>query len=493
MKRMKTFLLSGAVAVGLFAIIGASPALAAGKPGGGSTSASCPKGDAGLQPDPSVGASYSTDAAGVTTYQLFSQDQDAVDGVPGLIKYCVYPHDATGAPTVTVDANGGSAADVPWIASTSSKKPYNFSFGRPGGNSATNIWFDQDDETTLMGTADWGSGSTPPVPTTQDIVLHVADPSLCGSSSSGTCFVKPSAPVCSDGTGALQDAYNAIPFSFPNCKPPPSFAFEANLASEFGDGVLLGKGGTLQSMTVDFQSYGCGNSGHWYTGTSAPCVTTPGQTFKIPDSPGQPGSGGITAHIYAVNPTTGAVGAEIAHSTIDPDIPYRPSANSEAGPLGCKGGAVPPQIEADSRFLDEYGHCVFSKSVPLTFTGFTINTANYPSGHTFAAGEQVVWTISFNTTHAGFFPIGTSPTPACPAGAGCGYDSLNVGTYRYPGSPYAGTDITATDPDPTDQSYYRFNGNLVEEDNGSCLQCTPQLFAHDLLPLGEIVTVPVAP
>ena len=177
MKRINTFLLSGAVAVGLFAIIGASPALAA-KGGGSTTSASCPKGDAGLQPDPKVGASYSTDASGVTTYQLFSQDQDAVNGVPGLIKYCVYPHGATGAPTVTVDAKGGSAEDVPWVANTSSKKPYNFSFSRPGGNNATNIWFDQDNETTLMGTADWGSGGTPPVPTTQDIVLHVADPSL---------------------------------------------------------------------------------------------------------------------------------------------------------------------------------------------------------------------------------------------------------------------------------------------------------------------------
>jgi hypothetical protein len=479
MKRMKTFLLSGVVAVGLFAIIGASPAMAA--KGGGSTSASCPKGGAGLQDDPNVGASYSTNASGVTTYRLFSQNQGAVNGVPGLIKYCVYPHDATGAPTVTVDAKGGSNEDVQWVANTSTKKPYNFSFSRPGGNNASNIWFDQDNETTLMGRANWGSGGTPPVPSTQDIVLHVADPSLCGTSSGGTCFVNPSAPVCSDGTGALQDAYNAIPFSFPNCKPPPSFAFEANLASEFGDGVVLGKGGTLQSMTVDFQSYGCGVSGHWYTGTNNPCLTDPGQKFTIP--------GGITAHIYEVpDPTTGVVGDEIAQSTMNPEIPYRPSANSDAGPLGCKGGAVPPQIEADSRFLDEYGHCVFSKSVPLTFTDWT-----YPNGpHTFSSLEQVVWTVSFNTTHAGFNPIGESET-CFSTDRGCGYDSLNVGTYRYPGSPYAGTDITDTDSDPTHQSYYRFNGNLVEEDNGSCLQCTPPLFAHDLLPLGEIVTGPAAP
>ena len=255
--------------------------------------------------------------------------------------------------------------------------------------------------------------------------------------------------------------------------------------------MVLGKGGTLQSMTVDFQSYGCSESGHWYTGTNDPCDTTNGETFTIP--------GGITAHIYAVDTTTGEVGAEIAHSTINPEIPYRPSANSDSGPLGCNGGGVPPQIEDDSRFLNEYGHCVFSKSVPLTFDSFTINTDNYPSGHTFAAGEQVIWTVSFNTTHAGFNPIGESAS-CFSTDQGCGYDSLNVGTFTYPNSPYAGTDVTNSDL-LTDQSYYRINipasanppsvvGDLLEDGNGSCDQCTPPIGADDLKPLGEIVTAP---
>jgi hypothetical protein len=130
---------------GIGVALAASPAVAA-KPGGGATSASCPNGSANLPTDNDVGASATT-SDGVTTYELYSNDQGSVGGVPGLVKYCVYPTGASAAPTVDVDYDS-------WIANTSSKRPFTFSFGRPGGN-ATNIPFDQDNETTTIGAATW--------------------------------------------------------------------------------------------------------------------------------------------------------------------------------------------------------------------------------------------------------------------------------------------------------------------------------------------------
>jgi hypothetical protein len=447
----------GVVAVGAFAIIGASPALA--KPAS-QTSAPCPspKGTQGLQTDINVGVSATTNG-NVTTYRLFSNDQGAENGVPGLVKYCVYPTGASAAPTVTVNAEGGENEDIPWIAIKSNKSPYNFAFQRPGGND-TNIWFDENDETTLMGTANWGND----VPDSQKIVLHVADPSLCGTSP--TCFVKPGA-VCDAGAGNTDAAYNAIPSAFPNCAPPPSLGFEAQQTAEFGDEVMLGKGGNLQSMTVDFQSYGCSDSGDWNLGATAPCVTTGTPTFTVP--------GGITAHIYAVNPgSPDTVGQLIATSTINPNIPYRPSAD----PGNCPGGAIPSQnIEAGSQFRNAAGDCVYSRSVLLDFTGFT-----FPNGaHSFSVGEKVIWTVQFNTTHYGYNPIGEDGPAGCfqanGGDPGCGYDSLNVGALTYPNAPYAGTDVNA------DQAFRAF---------GSSPQPPNTLAAESgwtgNLPLGKIIT-----
>jgi hypothetical protein len=485
MKRIKTFLLPGVVAVGLFAIIGASPALAA--KGGGTTSASCPKGGAGLQPDPNVGAA-AVQNGNITTYSLFSNDQGSSGGVPGLVKYCVYPKVATGAPDATATYDS-------WTAATSNKKPYNFSFSRPGGNE-TNVPFDADGKVTVIGTADWTDSL--PVPVNQEIVLHVADPSLCNTNS-GTCFVQPSLQSrCDAGAGNASAAYNSIPFGFPKCTPPPSFAFEGNFASEFGDGVKLNTtaGTTLKSMTVDFQSYGCGTSGHWNTGD---CVTTGNQTFTIPDTGGHPGSGGITAHIYTVTPA-GAVVAEIASARNTDAIPFRPTADPTCTDHTSTGGT-----NDVGKFVGPAGVCVNSLSVPITFTNFTAPGGGSPPP--FSNGQQVIWTVSFDTTNAGFWPIG-DPPPNCRTAnsgdPGCGYDSLNVGTRTYPFSPYAGTDVTLSDSAPTHKSYVNYNsaagvpstpGNLVEEDNGSCPSpgCIPPITAHDLKPLATIVTGPAAP
>jgi hypothetical protein len=65
--------------------------------------------------------------------------------------------------------------------------------------------------------------------------------------------------------------------------------------------------------------------------------------------------------------------------------------------------------------------------------------------------------VQFNTTHAGYNPIGEAPS--CfqdvkndPNKPGCGYDSLNVGAKSYVNAPYAGTDVNST-------SVYRSHGN----------------------------------
>ncbi len=248
---------------------------------------------------------------------------------------------------------------------------------------------------------------------------------------SGPCaFSFPPSGPCEAGTGNAGAGYNAIPTGVEHCSPP-SEGFEANSDNEFGDRVTLNTaGGTkLVSMTVDFQSYGCETSGHWNTGN---CLTPAAAgTFTVP--------GGITAKIYSV--VGGNLGPAIATSNVlNPAIPFRPSAISDAS---CPNAPADPSA-LNSRFKDAVsGQCVYSLSVPLTFT--------FPAGTTFTSGQEVVWTVQFNTTHAGYSPIGEA-TPCFPTNPGCGYDSLNVGAKSYPNAPYAGTDV-----DPN--SVYRSHGN----------------------------------
>jgi hypothetical protein len=479
MKRMKNRLLLGAVVVGAFAIIGASPAMAAKKPGGGTTSAACPKGNANLPTDNNVGA-FATPISGGFKYFFTSTDQNPSGGVPGLVKYCVYPTDAGAAPVA-------DATYDDWVASTSSRRPYNFAFGRPGGND-TNVPLDGEGNPVEIGTATWTNDNAPK---TQDIVLHVADPSVCGTSP--TCFVKPNpGPVCDVGVGPEGAAYNAIPLDFPECAPPPSLGFECCKTSEFGDRVKLDTtaGNKLQSMTVDFQSFGCATSGHWNTAVDVdgnpdndpadgipddnldpdPCVTdaTDPQTFTIPASGGD--SAGITAHIYELpdgdGDTSTDVGAEIASATYTDPIPYRPSADA----TNCTGADA-------GKFVGPAGVCVNSLPVPITF--------DFSGGPTLADDQEVIWTVTFNTTHEGYHPIGEQEpcfgsSPPAPTAPGCGYDSLNVGAKTYDGAPYpySGTDAAAdlaiwNDTVPADKTNLLAQGGWTNNK-----------------PLGQIVTGP---
>jgi hypothetical protein len=246
---------------------------------------------------------------------------------------------------------------------------------------------------------------------------------------SATCTITndDSPPICNAGTGNTGAAYNAIPTDVQHCSPP-SWGFEATQTNEFGDEVVLsvpgpGFAGSLHSITVDFQSYGCSDSGHWNTGD---CVTTPGATFTVP--------GGITMNLYDPNGSGGLV-TPIASQTINPNLPFRPSAT--ALDVNCPNPPGDPNAAADSRFKDTIsGQCNYSFSVPLTVF--------FPVGTLLSNNQTVVWTAEFNTTHYGYSPIGEGEAcfTANAGNPGCGYDSLNVGVKSYPNAPYAGVDLS---------------------------------------------------
>ncbi len=423
----RTFRRASALAVSLSTItastaVAAIVVLSAGT--ASAASSSCPNAN-------SIGNRLTADNVGVIvsasgntlTYTLDSfKNESPVGGVPGLIKLCVYPS--------TQPSNGTASYDS-WAFINGSSS---FTFERPGGD-PTNIPLDGSNH--QVGTATWSN--TPP---SEQIILHINDPAECaslyGSSSSGTCFVKPHpGPVCNAGDTAV--AYNAMPFKVVDCYTAAQ-AFEAQSQNEFGDEVTLasGSGTTLVSLKVMFASYGCSVSGHWNTGD---CVTTPGATFTVP----------ITAHIY----DPGNLSTPLATVTVNQTIPYRPSADN----VNCTG------TNAGKWFNIAAGRCQYSIGTVLTF--------NFPTVITHPA--TVVWTVAFDTTHYGPSPIGESAT--CFSSApGCPYDSLNVGTTSFPGAPYAGTDVSEDQAvQSTGQPYSSHPIQLVPGFTG-------------FRPLGEIIT-----
>jgi hypothetical protein len=404
----------------------------AAKPSAQASNSNCPTGTKNLKEALNVGASYDGGTYSVERFGPAAQTS--------LVKYCVYANVAPSALDATAEGADGSA----WTASKLAKT---FSFSRPGGE-PTNLALTGSKQE--VGTATFGAPLTK-----NDIVLHISDAGQCFDiygAVTPTCFVTPGeepGPVCDDGTGNTAAAYNAIPTDVEHCSPP-SLGFEANEVNEFGDEVTLNtSGGTkLVSMRVDFQSYGCSESGHWNT---SDCMTTNFGTdkFSIPASGTDPA--GITASIYDPNVS---LTAPIATSTINPNIPYRPSADN----VNCTGADAGKWFDAVS------GACNNSVSVPLTF--------NFPGTQTLP--NTVVWTVKFNTSHEGYNPIGEG-NPCNSAPGGCGYDSLNVGAKSYPNAPYAGGDVN-------DDAFISWaaNGDVLATDAGWAAN----------RPLGEIVLGP---
>jgi hypothetical protein len=408
-----TFVLSGAAS-------GAPPA----KP---TPTKSCPSNLKNILAADNVGAFFTVNAD-TATYTFSSlQPENPVNGLPGLVGYCVYTDTAPIQVKATHDA---------WKADQNSG---NFSFVRPAGEKSN---IPLDGTSTVVGTAKWAGT----LPTSQTILLHISYASVCQRIYGGdasTCFVFPKPVICTAGAGKTDAAYNAIPVDVEHCGPP-SLGFEAQQTNEFGDEVALDTtGGTkLLSLTVDFQSYGCGNSGHWNTGD---CNTTSGQTFTVP----------ITANIYDPSDLTTPIATVTQNPVI---IPFRPSADA----TNCTGS------DGGKWFDPVSGVCNNSLSVPITFT--------FPPGTTFTNGQHVVWTVAFNTTHYGYTPIGESTTCFMSGNPGCGYDSLNVGAKSFPNAPYAGTDVAV------DEAFRSWagSGNVLASETGWALN----------RPLGEITLGP---
>jgi hypothetical protein len=436
----------------LFAIAGAAgPAAAAASNG-------CPASKTvGTLPTASNVAAGFSNSGSTTTYTFSSlTNEHPVGGVPGLIKYCVYPSPSALLPTShTVAAKG--ADGTLWVYGTGSN---NFAFVRPGGDK-TNIPLDG--KTTTMGTATWST-----VPASQTIILHINDPTVCaslfGSGTSATCFVKPTTgPICNAGDSSV--AYNAMPFDVVNCLNP-GVAFEANGWNEFGDSVTLsGTGRTLKSLIVDFQSFAC-VTGTWDNqGGNNPCGggTTSGVspgTFTWP----------ITANIYAADTSGLPTGSPLATTgPVDEQIPFRPNAD----PTHCS--ATPTKWF--NPLAPGGGACQNSIATKLTFD-FSGQNVTLP------ADGKVVWTVAFNTSTSGYSPQGAQTPPCtlpaatttvCPLNPA---DSLNVGDNTYPPpAPYAGTSLFDT------------NGGLAVGSKGQPPSALG-FFAPDDngRPLGEIIT-----
>jgi len=356
-------------------------------------------------PASNVAAGFNTSGTTATYWFASLTNENPANGVPGLIKYCVYSPSST--PTaITPLATGANGA-----AWTSNSGTQAFSFARPNGD-PSNIPLDGASTPISIGTATWTS-----IPTDQSILLHINDATVCAGLygvGSQSCFVTPGqATVCIVNAGATDVAYNAIPFGAADC-PGASLGFEATSTREFGDEVTLGgTARTLVSLTVLFASYGC-ETGHWYGEQPQvippePCVTTPGLTFTHP----------VTANIYDCSST--CPGALLATVTEPLTIPLRPSADD----VRCTGA------DAGKWFNPVSGKCQNSVSVERTFD-FTALSVTLP--------DNVVWTVAFNTTHYGAAPIGEL-VPCFSSSGGCPYDSFNVGAWTFVNAPYAGTDV----------------------------------------------------
>ena len=175
-----------------------------------------------------------------------------------------------------------------------------------------------------------------------------------------------------------------------------SLGFECCTTKEFGDGLVFTRSSsTLKKVAVVMNSWGC-QSGHWY---SDDCATTRGATFPVP----------ITLNVYAVNsPPSGppGVGQLLATQTNTYQIPYRPSKNDAL----CTGQDAGKFVGPIDKICDNG----FSSVIWFNFLSQSI-----------ALPAQAIVTVTFNTSDAGYNPIGQNTTCFTSSG-GCGYDSLNV-------------------------------------------------------------------
>ena len=201
----------------------------------------------------------------------------------------------------------------------------------------------------------------------------------------------------------------------------PSEGPEAYSFNELGNQVTLTHSGQIGSVVVTMSSWGCGQSGGWNADN---CVTVPGTKFTEP----------ITLNIYqapATDPATqpdtsgsGLPGARILSVTKTFSIPYRPSANHTK----CVGTS--PYSGSGAWFDSQLGECFAGMMTNITFSLSSLHVT---------LPQNIVFGISYNTSHYGYAPYGTGTT-CYTASNGCPYDSLNIGLSNDPTNLNQGTD-----------------------------------------------------
>jgi hypothetical protein len=210
-------------------------------------------------------------------------------------------------------------------------------------------------------------------------------------------------------TGALALSTPVVYNSIPSPQPGnvPSEGGEAYSFAELGDQVeFSSSGGVVSSVDVLMSSWGC-ESGHWFDDT---CQTTAGATF----------SHDITLSLYNVDPGD-AVGSLIATKTQTFAVPYRPSADD----TNCTGADAGKWFNGTTCFNGYATTITFD----LSSTGVVLPA-------------KVIASISFNTSHYGYNPIGEGAACYTSSG-GCPYDSLNIGLDT--ASPTVGNDVLPDD------------------------------------------------
>jgi hypothetical protein len=73
------------------------------------------------------------------------------------------------------------------------------------------------------------------------------------------------------------------------------------------------------------------------------------------------------------------------------------------------------------------------------YSGFATKIT-FALDHTVVLPNNVIWTVAYNTSGYGTQPLGYTTVCALST-AGCGYDSLNVGTQSFNGQPSVGIDV----------------------------------------------------
>jgi hypothetical protein len=127
-------------------------------------------------------------------------------------------------------------------------------------------------------------------------------------------------------------------------------------------------------------------------------------------------------------------------------IPYRPSAD----PVKCTDPGT------DSNQGDDTGKW-YNAAADLCQNGYQFNVTFDFSSIAVPAGGTVIWTVTYNTSNSGINPLGNGTTCRIAGTPGCGYDSLNVGTWTYPNAEYAGTDVDDA------QAWVDMGGGLIAD------------------------------